>query len=155
MDSARSRIHGFSPARTIGSGCETPLVAVARQNALCWEAGSVPEGLDSMTLFADRRQHVRFEVVGVLRGSLEVQEAPRVMDISPTGALIETATPIVTGTIRPMELIIDGQAVRVTMCARHLARLPHGPYAVGVEFVSLSEQALASVANLIADAQLT
>jgi PilZ domain len=108
-----------------------------------------------MTLFADRRACVRFEVVGVLRGLLEVHEPVRVVDVSRTGALIETTTPIATGSIRPLDFIVDGKPVRVTLCARNLEQLPVGSYRIGIEFMSPSASLLTCIASLVTASGLT
>ena len=100
-----------------------------------------------MTTFADRRACVRFEVVGVLRGLLEVQEPVRVVNISSTGALLETTVPIATGSIRPLDFMVDGKPVRVTLCARSFEELPEGSYRIGVEFMSPSASLLTAIAS--------
>ncbi len=79
------------------------------------------------------------------------------MDISCTGALIETSLPAAVGSLRSLHLTVEGQSVRVKTCVRHLTKLGQGPegrYAIGVEFVSLPEDMAALVASLIAEAEL-
>jgi hypothetical protein len=109
-----------------------------------------------MSPFADRRACVRYEVIGVLRGSLEVAEPARVLNISSSGALLETSTPIAVGSVRPMTLLIEGQSPHVKTCVRRVVevgRKPKGSYEIGVEFVSPPEQLTASVASLIASSK--
>lgn len=108
-----------------------------------------------MSPLADRRARLRYEVVGVLRGTLEMSETVRVQNISSTGALIETATPVAVGAVQSIQMTLDGQSSRINSRVRHVTPLGHAPktrYAVGVEFVSPPEALTASVAGLIADA---
>jgi hypothetical protein len=109
-----------------------------------------------MSLLADRRTRMRYEVVGVLRGTLEMSEPVRVQNISGDGALIETATPVPVGATPSIQMTLDGQSARITSRVRHVTPLGQPPqtrYAVGVEFVSPPEALAVSVANLIAEGQ--
>jgi len=104
---------------------------------------------------ADRRSRVRYEVIGVLRGTLEMSEPVRIQNISPEGALIETSTPVSVGATQSIQMALGGESARITSRVRHVTPLSHSPkprYAVGVEFVSLPETLTASVANMIAEA---
>jgi hypothetical protein len=109
-----------------------------------------------MTLLSDRRTRVRYEVVGVLRGTLEMSESVRIQNISGDGALLETSTPVPVGATQSIQMVLDGQSARITSRVRHVTPVSQSPkprYAVGVEFVSLPEALTASVANLIAEAK--
>ena len=110
-----------------------------------------------MSAFTDRRSGVRSEVVGRLRGALEIAQPARVVNISPVGALIETSVPAAIGSNRPLRLTVEGQSVRVETLVRSLTQISEEPqalYAIGVEFVSPSESLTALVGSLIAEAQI-
>lgn len=107
-----------------------------------------------MSLLADRRARLRYEVVGVLRGTLEMTEPIRVQNISAEGALIETSAPIAVGTVQSVQMTLDGQSTRITARVRHVTPIGQPPrmtYAVGVEFVSPPDALNVSLANLLAD----
>ncbi len=109
-----------------------------------------------MSLLADRRTRMRYEVVGVLRGTLEISEPARVMNISGDGALIETSAAIAVGSTQSMQMTLDGRSSRVTSRVRHVTPIGQPPktdYAVGLEFLCPPEALTVSVANLIAEAQ--
>ncbi len=110
-----------------------------------------------MSAFADRRAGVRSEVVGRLRGALEITQPARVVNISSIGALIETSMPADIGSSCPLRLTVEGQSVRVETLVRSLTQISEEPqplYAIGVEFVSPSESLTALVGSLIDEAQI-
>jgi hypothetical protein len=99
---------------------------------------------------------MRYEVVGLLRGTLEMAETVRVQNISTDGALIETSKPVEVGATQSIQMTLDGQVARLTSKVRHvtpLDQLPEPRYAVGVEFVSPPQALAVSVAALTADAE--
>src|SRR5258708_10408116 len=110
-----------------------------------------------MTPLTDRRAVVRYEVVGRLQGTLERSEVARLVNISGSGALVETARPIAVGTMQTIQMTFDGRPTRVNSRVRHVSRIgqtpDRGPYAVGVEFLSPPETLMASIAQLAADVQ--
>ena len=93
-----------------------------------------------MKPLGDRRARVRFEVLGTLRGTLELSEATRVVNISAHGALVESPAKVALGSLHEIHLIIDGQPARVTARVRRLEQVEgeHQPphYFVGFEFLS-------------------
>jgi hypothetical protein len=109
-----------------------------------------------MSLLADRRTSIRYEVVGVLRGTLEISEPARVTNISGDGALIETAAPLKVGSLQSIKVTLFGRCSRVTARIRHVTPMGHpreSEFAVGIQFLSPPEALTASVATLIADIQ--
>jgi hypothetical protein len=100
---------------------------------------------------ADRRSRLRYEVVGVLRGTLELSIPVRLQNISGDGALLESAAPIAVGATQSIQISVAGQTTRVTSCVRHVTLIGQSPetrYAVGVEFVSPSDVLQSTVASL-------
>src|SRR5262249_50365210 len=111
---------------------------------------------DAMTLLSDRRSRQRYEVLGVLRGTLELSEHVRVQNISGAGALIEMSAPATVGATQLIERVLVGQTTRTSFRVRHVTPLGQAPntlYHVGVEFVSTPAELKATVASLISEAQ--
>jgi hypothetical protein len=103
----------------------------------------------SMKPLGDRRARVRFEVVGVLWGALDLTEVARVVNISTTGALIESPLAVAIDSTQPLHFLLDGNEIVVETRVRHLRRLPTAAdaprYMIGVEFVSPSLSVLQSL----------
>src|SRR5689334_9665414 len=103
-----------------------------------------------MSPLADRRARLRYEVVGVLRGTLEMSEPVRVQNISGDGALIETSSRIPVGALQSLQMTLDGHSTRITSRVRHVTPIgppPQARYAIGVEFVSPPDILNVSLAN--------
>ena len=92
---------------------------------------------------------MRFEVVGTLRGTLVVMEPATVVNISATGALLHTSSPVPLGSVQTLQVSIDGQPTRVTARVKRAAPLddPPGMYAIGVEFLPVSAPIAHSLAE--------
>lgn len=105
-----------------------------------------------MSLFGDRRAAVRYEVVGTLRGTLERSDAARLVDVSDTGATIETVRPVEPGSVHVMELRLGRRVTRVNASVVRRSVIGsscEGPvYAVGLEFSSPHESIVAAAASL-------
>jgi hypothetical protein len=127
------------------------------QHATALASGFLTQDVASVSAFTDRRAGIRSEVVGRLRGALEIAQPARVVNISSIGALIETSMPAAIGSSRPLRLTVEGQSVRVETLVRSVTQISEEPqalYAIGVEFVSPSESLTALVGSLIAEAQI-
>lgn len=110
-----------------------------------------------MSPLADRRVRVRSEVAGRLRGILEISEPAYVTNISAIGALIKTSMPTTVGSLRSLQLTVEGRLTQVKTCVRWAMRRgqesPDG-YALGVEFAQPSDELADLVASLIAETQV-
>jgi hypothetical protein len=88
----------------------------------------------------DRRARVRFEVLGTLRGTLELTESARIVNISAQGALIESAAKVALGSLQELQLTLDGHLARVAarVCRLEQASGQSGSplYLIGLEFLS-------------------
>jgi PilZ domain-containing protein len=88
----------------------------------------------------DRRARVRFEVLGTLRGTLELTESARVVNISAQGALIESATKVALDSLHEFQLTLDGHLARVAARVCRLEQVSGqggSPlYLIGLEFLS-------------------
>jgi hypothetical protein len=88
----------------------------------------------------DRRARVRFEVLGTLRGTLELNEAARIVNISAQGALIESAARLALGSLHELQLTLDGHPARVSARVRRVEPVSEQSaaplYLIGLEFLS-------------------
>lgn len=84
----------------------------------------------------DRRTKARFEIVGRLPGTLAAERPVRLINVSLTGALIETAAPLQPDSIFNVTLESDQQVatIRARVCHVRRTHLDDG-YLVGLEFL--------------------
>jgi len=105
-----------------------------------------------MKPLGDRRGVVRLEVLGTLRGTLELSETGRLVNISAHGALIETLVRVPVGAFQEVQLTIDGLQTRVAGRVRRLEQLnrPNEPpqYLIGLEFLAPSTGFAQSIEQL-------
>ena len=89
----------------------------------------------------DRRIQSRYEVVGRLPGTLAAEQPVRVLNVSVTGALIETAAPLQPETVFNVTLESDQQVatIRARVCHVRPTHLDDG-YLVGLEFLGAEPQ---------------
>jgi len=99
---------------------------------------SAPEvAANTMSALGDRRIRVRLEVVGALRGTLELKATARVLNISQTGALIQSPLAVPIDSTQIVHFSVDGEDVPVEALVRHVRRAETTDhYLVGVEFMS-------------------
>jgi len=94
-----------------------------------------------MKPLGDRRSRVRLEVLGTLRGTLELSEPARLINISAHGALIETSVLMAVGSFQELVVTLAGRATRIAGRVRRLEHVPDThtwKYLVGLEFLSPS-----------------
>jgi hypothetical protein len=94
------------------------------------------------------------EVVGALGGTLEVPSPVRVVNISLTGALIESPLAVPLESTQLMHFDVDGEHVPVQALVRHVRHATGRKtqeYLVGVEFVSPPAALLHSIERLAPD----
>jgi PilZ domain-containing protein len=103
-----------------------------------------------MKPLGDRRAQVRFEVLGVLRGTLELIEAARIVNISAHGALVESPAKVALGSLQELHLTVDGQPARVSARVRRLQQIDamHERYLIGLEFLSPPSTLIESIEQL-------
>jgi c-di-GMP-binding flagellar brake protein YcgR len=84
----------------------------------------------------DRRNKARFEIVGRLPGTLANERPVRLLNVSLTGALIETAAPLQPETIFNVTLESEHHlaTIRARVCHVRPTHLDDG-YLVGLEFL--------------------
>lgn len=105
-----------------------------------------------MKPLGDRRTRIRLEVVGMLRGTLELTEPARLLNISAHGALIETSAGVTVGSFQELLLTIDGQGTRVASRVRRLQHVEapseSSKYLIALEFLSPSSSFTESIDHL-------
>src|ERR1700712_5238639 len=79
-----------------------------------------------MRPLGDRRAHIRLEVVGALWGTLEFSEPTRVVNISATGAMIESPVPVARDSMQPLSLVVDGESLVINAPVRYMHRVTQG-----------------------------
>ena len=102
---------------------------------------------------AGRRDRVRFEVFGPFWGTFDVGEPVKVLDLSPSGALIEARQPLAVESVQSVRLMIDGQPTVTDAMVKHVRFAPLGSlnrYLVGVEFLGAPSAFLDAVERLVA-----
>jgi hypothetical protein len=108
-----------------------------------------------MPPLADRRAHVRLEVVGALWGTLEVRETTRVVNISTTGVLLKSLVPVARDAMQSVSLVVDGEPMVIDAQVRRLEQTnpdDNSPpqYLIGLEFVSPPLRLVHSIERLYA-----
>ena len=84
----------------------------------------------------DRRNKARFEIVGRLPGTLAAERPARLLDVSLTGALIETDAPLQPETTLNVTLEGDRQVATIRARVCHVRRTHlDDAYLVGLEFL--------------------
>ena len=104
-----------------------------------------------MSSLGDRRVRVRFEVVGALRGMLELPASARLLNISRTGALLESPLAFPLESTQLVYFSLGGDEVAVETHVRHVRQVPKeggADYLVGVEFVTVPPALLHSIEQL-------
>lgn len=102
----------------------------------------------------DRRNRVRYEIVGQLWGSLETLEPMEVHNISQGGALVESRVPLNADSVQRFRLTAQEQALdlqgRVTHVSQRQDVTAPENYLVGVQFVALPQPALDYIEGYVA-----
>jgi len=108
-----------------------------------------------MTPLGDRRAHVRLEVIGTLRATLEWSEVVRAIDVSTSGLLVESPAPMPPESTQVVSLIVDGQPMivdaRVRRLEQSLGDSSRPAYLIGLEFISPPSELAHWVASLSTD----
>ena len=89
----------------------------------------------------DRRRGPRFDLVGELWGSLDVNSSLAIVNLAPGGALLQSAAPLSPGSVHSVLAVTPEGSYDVTVRVRHsLAAFDQGRacYLIGVEFVDVS-----------------
>jgi hypothetical protein len=103
----------------------------------------------------DRRIRQRFEIVGELRGIVDVPLALLLKNVSSRGCLIESPLPLVLNSMHVVTLKCDGREMPIRMLVRHVhSATPADPwqtYLIGLEFLALTPAMTDQIAVWTAD----
>jgi hypothetical protein len=100
----------------------------------------------------DRRDAMRFEIIGHLWGSLDTINRLRLRNLARGGALVETLVPPDPDAFRLLRLGVEGTVHDVEVRVRHVTpqRTASGDrYFVGLEFIEPSPGAVEGIDRLI------
>lgn len=112
--------------------------------------------IDLMKPLGDRRARMRFEIVGSLRGNLDVGEAADLVNISRDGALLASRLALAVGSVQTLHLTLSRQEIRVDARVRHLRQIPTDAgwptYLIGMEFLSLPPWIVSAIQSSVEEA---
>lgn len=103
----------------------------------------------------DRRNDLRFEIIGQLWGSLEVFERLPLRNLGRGGALVESSLPLSADTVHGVRLMLSGQPSDIQVKVRHVTPLRDGGadrYLIGLEFVDANAGILDQIDRIVAAA---
>jgi len=93
-----------------------------------------------MTVLGDRRRRPRFEILGALWGTLDLNEPARVIDISSSGALIESTEPASVRSTQFVRIVVAGTEIATEAYVRHIRPVAEQGtrprHLIGLELVS-------------------
>jgi hypothetical protein len=101
----------------------------------------------------DRRNAIRFEIVGRLRGSLAAEPPVRLRDLGRGGALIEAPWSLVPNTVHNVRIDSDQHLLAIDARVSHVRRSYAGnSYLIGLEFLHVDDAASTQIERLVARA---
>ena len=107
-------------------------------------------------LDTDRRMQVRFDVLGVLPGTIVVNEALRVVNIGASGALVDAELPLPLNAEYQMRLVVASHVsdarVKVRRVTEHRPQAAAVRYWIGLEFLEITADAQEAIERLVASA---
>src|SRR5262245_25788228 len=103
----------------------------------------------------DRRNRVRYEIVGQLWGSLETFEPMEVHNISQGGALVETRLPLTSDSVQRLRLSASEQTLDLQARVAHISQrqdvtAPTENFLIGMQFLALPQPAIEYRETLVA-----
>jgi c-di-GMP-binding flagellar brake protein YcgR len=105
---------------------------------------------------ADRRQRVRFEIVGRLPGSITTAAPAEIQNLSRGGALIRSQWPLTVDGMHTVRLGVRDEFTTVQARVRHVRRAQASEqYLIGLEFVDAEPRAAAQLERLVSDSSAT
>jgi len=99
----------------------------------------------------DRRNALRFEVVGTLAGSVTALETVPIINIGGGGALIETPWPLRQDSTHRVRLESPSHAASCQARVRHVTGIAEGKhYLIGLEFLDVDTLMLEEINRFVA-----
>jgi hypothetical protein len=99
----------------------------------------------------DRRAELRFEIVGDLWATVATTQSLPLLNLGSGGLLVESADPLVVGSVQRLRLTIQEQVNEVGAAVKHVRPAPGRPdrYLVGLAFLDLSAPARQAIEAVI------
>ena len=108
----------------------------------------------TVNIVGDRRAHVRFQVFGTMPASVATVQTLRLIDLGTSGALLEAPLPLPPNTEYRMQLVLENHLTEATVKVRRVTPITSAGgaprYRIGVEFLSIPDDAEDVIANLVA-----
>ena len=102
----------------------------------------------------DRRNTLRFEIVGRLRGSLATAEPVRLHDISPGGVLVEVPFPLPIDSEQAVQVVTNDHVSALGARVRHIRpAFEMGRFLVGLEFTTPENMVLEALGTFEAESE--
>ncbi len=89
----------------------------------------------------DRRQELRFEIIGDLWATLTTAESLPVLNLGSGGILVESPAALTVGSLQRLRLTLGDEVSDVSATVKHVSPAPSRPgrHLVGMAFVNLAE----------------
>jgi hypothetical protein len=103
-----------------------------------------------------RRAHLRFEVVGLMPGSVVTTQTLHVLNLGVSGALVEAGCALPEYAEYQVQLVLDQHVSEATVKVRRVVEVRPRPgepsrYQIGLEFLSVTDEAADEINRLIVD----
>lgn len=107
----------------------------------------------------DRREHLRFQVVGALSASVLSAEPLEILNLGTSGALVEGPAPLAVNAEYRMQAVLPGHVSDVTVKVRRIGLVNRSDgatrFQMGVEFLGIPEDVEQAIARLVGEAAAT
>jgi hypothetical protein len=102
---------------------------------------------------ADRRAHLRYQVMGAGGASVLATERLRLVNVGPSGALVEAPFPLTPNAEYLMQLVLPSHVSDAMVKVRRVATVETGSssarYQIGLEFLSLTPEAEDAIVRIV------
>ena len=101
-----------------------------------------------------RRAHQRFQVVGVMPGTLQSTETLRFVNVGASGALVESPMPLIPNGEYRMQIVLESHVSETTVRIRRVDEfrpdIGAPRYRIGLEFLAISADAADVINRIVA-----
>jgi hypothetical protein len=109
----------------------------------------------SSRYIADRRAHLRFQILGGLTCTLLSSEPLTILNLGTSGVLVETSVSLPVNAELEMQLVLPTHVSDATVKVRRVTSVGAGHvlrYHIGLEFLAITEEAEDVIRRLVAAA---
>jgi hypothetical protein len=108
---------------------------------------------DDGDTMADRRAHLRFQVLGAGGASVLATERLRMVNVGLSGALVEAPFPLTPNAEYVMQLVLPSHVSEAMVKVRRVAPVEGGTptvrYRIGLEFLTLTAEAEEAIVRIV------